>query len=328
MSKVCNHDLPKVIPPPSQAGDFQNTPLSTADELADERFFHLTMAAVSSLFLVVSVRGCSLLEITLLPGPVMVRAGLIAGLFALAFFYRWRRAQRMVNVLVIVAWSVLFSALYSVPQYMAGRSSAALCDQWLARMDRSLGIEVPNIVAFIAGYPGLGRFLALSYDALLPMIALAIILPAFCGAMQRAKEYCIACLASAAIGIPLFAFLPALGPWTHYGYPASPEQASYLQVLQELRSPGSCTLDLGHVEGIITFPSFHTALAIMAAFALWPLRYVRWPAAVLAVLISLSTLTTGWHYVADVLAGVVLAASSCAIAKGYTCAECRWRQKS
>jgi hypothetical protein len=330
MSEICHDQMPAShssppIPPSRNEPDLPRT--AVPETLADDRFFHLTMTGLAFLFVAASAVGSYWVGITLLPQPVLVRAALIAALVGLALFYRWRRAQRMINLLVIVAWSVLFSALYSVPQYVAGRSPAALCDAWLARLDRALGIEVPAILQAIAGFPGLGQFLAICYYTLLPLMTLAIILPAFCGHMQRAKEYCVACLASAALGIPLFAFLPALGPWTHYQYPASVEQENYLRVLLELRSGGPYSLDLGHVEGVITFPSFHTILPTLAAFALWPVRYVRWPAAIVAGLIALSALTTGWHYVVDVLAGIILAAAACAVAKAYSRAERGWKRR-
>jgi membrane-associated phospholipid phosphatase len=62
--------------------------------------------------------------------------------------------------------------------------------------------------------------------------------------------------------------------------------------------------------GIVSFPSFHTVWAIFAASALWGFRYLRVPLVLLSTSIVLSTLTTGWHYLVDVLAGIVLAALS------------------
>ena len=44
--------------------------------------------------------------------------------------------------------------------------------------------------------------------------------------------------------------------------------------------------------------------ALLAAFALWSLPYLRWPAAFVSTLIIISTVTTGWHYAADVAGGV------------------------
>ena len=55
----------------------------------------------------------------------------------------------------------------------------------------------------------------------------------------------------------------------------------------------------------------------MCAAALWGFRPIRIPAAILSVLIILSTLTTGWHYFSDVLGGIVVAAISMAVARVY-----------
>jgi membrane-associated phospholipid phosphatase len=50
--------------------------------------------------------------------------------------------------------------------------------------------------------------------------------------------------------------------------------------------------------------------AILCARALWGFKPLRIPLAALSGMIILSTMTTGWHYFSDVLAGVLLAAVS------------------
>jgi membrane-associated phospholipid phosphatase len=54
--------------------------------------------------------------------------------------------------------------------------------------------------------------------------------------------------------------------------------------------------------------------AILCARALWGFKLFRIPLAVLATMIIFSTMTTGWHYFCDVLAGVILAFLSIAVA--------------
>ena len=115
--------------------------------------------------------------------------------------------------------------------------------------------------------------------------------------------------------------MPARGPSCHYGYTATPEQDKVTQVITALKRADTFGLNLWDTEGIISFPSFHTVLALLAAFALWPVPYARWPAALLAGLIVLST---GWHYLTDVVAGFLVAAASCALAKGYSRLEARF----
>ena len=45
--------------------------------------------------------------------------------------------------------------------------------------------------------------------------------------------------------------------------------------------------------------------AILAAYSLWIYRYLRIPMVLLSAVIIFSTMTTEWHYFADVLGGVV-----------------------
>jgi membrane-associated phospholipid phosphatase len=74
---------------------------------------------------------------------------------------------------------------------------------------------------------------------------------------------------------------------------------------------------LSQGAGIICFPSFHVIWAILCAAALWGFRPLRIPIALLSGTIVVSTMTTGWHYFSDVLAGVVIAVLAIAIAKVY-----------
>ena len=72
---------------------------------------------------------------------------------------------------------------------------------------------------------------------------------------------------------------------------------------------------------MICFPSFHTILAVLAAIALWPLPRLRWMAAVWGTLIVVSTVTTGTHYLIDVLAGFAVAMVAQVAARGFSVFE-------
>jgi hypothetical protein len=52
--------------------------------------------------------------------------------------------------------------------------------------------------------------------------------------------------------------------------------------------------------GIVCFPSFHVIWAVLSGWSLWSIKPLRILGAELA---SLVVVTTGWHYVCDVLAG-------------------------
>jgi membrane-associated phospholipid phosphatase len=61
------------------------------------------------------------------------------------------------------------------------------------------------------------------------------------------------------------------------------------------------------IYGVVCFPSFHVIWAILCAAALWTYKPLRVPVALVYGLIILSTMTTGWHYFIDVVAGAVVA---------------------
>ena len=78
--------------------------------------------------------------------------------------------------------------------------------------------------------------------------------------------------------------------------------------LAALQAPGWFMIDFRYKEGLICFPSYHTILAVLAAAALSRVPYLCPTAFVWAALIVFSTVTTGSHYVVDVLAGLLVAA--------------------
>jgi len=140
--------------------------------------------------------------------------------------------------------------------------------------------------------------------------------PALMGKMKHAREFLLANLAAFVIGLPLFALLPAVGPWYCYHLIPNPAQAACWAQFLALRAPGPYIFQ-EQAAGIVCFPSFHVIWAILCAAALWGFRPLRLPVALLSVMIIASTLTTGWHYFSDVLAGIVIAALSMAIARVY-----------
>jgi membrane-associated phospholipid phosphatase len=282
-----------------------------------EHRFHAVMTTAVVLVGLFSIYGAYTWHITVAPGQLLLRAGLLVLLLAGAAFYRWRGLQRAVNLIMMAFWGVFISNLYLIPEHLAARRGAPWGDTLLARVDSAIGVEVPDVLRLMEGLPGVARVLAFSYGLLIFLMTLATMIPPLCGRMDKAKEYAVATLFAAAVSIPLVAVCPAIGPWSVYGYAPSPEQDGVTRTLLALRTDAPFLLDLGNHDGLICFPSFHTILAVLTAVALWPIRYVRWPAALLAGLIVVSTVTTGWHYVTDVLGGLVLTAASLAVARGY-----------
>jgi hypothetical protein len=247
-----------------------------------------------------------------------MHVGFLATLFLCAWYFVRRGDQKGYHLLLIAFWMALATNLHLLPMFVAGRADAHLADATLARWDRAFGLEVTQIIALSRHYPAVDHALGVVYRSLMLLIAAAVILTPLTGRVVAAMETIVACVISISLAFPAFAMLQARGPWRFYGYAPLINQDGFEAQFDALKSKAWYFVDFGYKEGIICFPSYHTILAVLAAVALSRIPYLGWIAKVWAALIVVSTLTTGSHYVVDVLAGLAIAALSVAGARGVS----------
>jgi hypothetical protein len=278
--------------------------------------FHLRITYAVSTVVIISFIGCRLTSIhTDISGRVIAIFVILAMIFPLPIYWHEKGRTSWRESALVIPWELLLAAIISFPVLIAARLRMPLRDTLFGHIDESLGVSVPAIMAW-ADHHWLGMLLDRSYPWLLPFLAVAAFAPALMGKMNHAREFLLANLVAFAIGLPLFALLPAVGPWYYYHFAPNPAQASCWEQLHSLRLPGPYIF---HEQGagVVCFPSFHVVWAVLCAAALWGFRPIRIPIALLSGMIILSTLTTGWHYFSDVLGGVAIAAVSMVIAKIY-----------
>jgi membrane-associated phospholipid phosphatase len=107
------------------------------------------------------------------------------------------------------------------------------------------------------------------------------------------------------VTIVVSGFLPAAGAWKHYGCGASFDLGA-MSHFEALRSGAMREIPLGRMQGLISLPSLHSAMAVLIAYAMRG-TLLRWPAVVLDAAMLVSTPLEGGHYFVDVLAGIGLA---------------------
>lgn len=285
------------------------------------RFFHATMTLVVLTVLAISIVGMWASGLRVSVAQVLPKIGMYCLVLVGAFFYKRRGADSLAAALMIVFWMGLVSDLHVYPMFLAGRQPADYHDALLADADRALGLEVPEVLRWMEGCPWAKERLDAIYYTLVFLMTAALLSTTLLGYLRVAQEYVISMVCAVGLTFPLFAVFQAQGPFTYYGYPATPAQLDYLRTLTALKTQDVFTMDLSYASGLITFPSFHTILALLAARALWPVPYVRWIGLLWAGLIVLSTVTTGWHYIIDLLAGGVVAGLSVVGAKVFSRVE-------
>ena len=236
-------------------------------------------------------------------------------LTVVGLYYRWRNESDFVLCINALLHLVLFSSSYTILMYCLATFNRPLIDPLLVDIDAGLRCHLPAIVSWAKAHPTVERMLHLAYDTLLPQTALIAVL-GLVGDRRPLEVFVQRFMISALLTAALFYAYPAAGPFEAFGYELSDVQARYMAHFEGLRAGQMETISLQQAEGLITFPSFHATWAILLALSC---RHRPWLFALSAVLngmVLIATLTTGWHYLVDVLAGAIVAV----VAIGM----CRW----
>lgn len=206
---------------------------------------------------------------------------------------------------LMLPWTLLIALLIVQAAPITATFAFPLRDHLWQSFDQHLAIKVPAIMLFVNRHPALDALLFNSYAFTLhPLVICAIFLPALLGKREAAQRFVLSNAFSFVLALPLMIFLPAVGPWVGWHFPPNKLQQACEATIHALRH-GS--LDIrDNFGGIVCLPSFHAFWAIVSAQALYVFRWLRYPAITIATLITLSTVTTGWHYGVDVIAGILM----------------------
>ncbi|MEZ6122241.1 MAG: phosphatase PAP2 family protein [Planctomycetaceae bacterium] len=242
-------------------------------------------------------------------------AGTIGLLLPFALVFDSRRLDQFANLLTGFLCMVAFNFFLSVLTYAGTPLNAPLADEWFVRMDQAMGIDVAKIVTWSRSHPVLYRFFDMTYYSVLPSTLLALIVLGFDRDVTRLRDFVLHFMLGGFITTIIFFFLPAEAPEGHFNFQPTQAQQNFLNHFYALRSGEFRVISMNNLEGLITFPSFHTTWAVLVAYAF---RHSRWlfpPMLFLNGAVVLATVILGWHYAADVIGGVLTAGVAVAIAR-------------
>lgn len=235
-------------------------------------------------------------------------------------YARLRQSAEIVTGMISFGQLVLILLLGVLLTYAATAVAIPLRDAELYAIDNWLGFDRQRHLGFVSSTPALSTILDHAYLSIQPqtiLVPLALLVTLH---VERLQSFVLAFGLSLVATAVIAAFVPAVGAMIHVDL--APEGVSKLPsgtythfpTLEALRSGTLSTIRLNDLEGLITFPSFHTANGILFAWAVWVVRWLRVPGLALNALMIASTPTTGQHYLIDVLAGSAVAVLAIIIA--------------
>jgi membrane-associated phospholipid phosphatase len=232
-----------------------------------------------------------------------------------AWFYRKVRPEpRLYRAIETTGQMLVVFLLGLLLSYAAMATNLPYRDAELHAFDQWLGLDRRAYVDFAKAQPLIAAISPKISLSIQPQTALIPLVLIIAGQISRLQQFVVALGVALAITVTVATFFPAVAAFVYLdltpsGYAnLSTSVYTHVPTLEALRSGTMQTIRLDNFEGLLTFPSFHTTAAVLFAWALWTVPYVRWPAMLLNVAMIATTPLDGAHYFVDLAGGLVVAA--------------------
>jgi membrane-associated phospholipid phosphatase len=291
------------------------------------QLFHLNWLPIVAMGSLLAF-GLPLTGLSLEPVAYGVTLAVAAVLLALAYGHRIVKGEladpKLLFSLGTIGQIILTCAIVGPLSYVAGKLNWPLQDQALLAIDRALGLDPEPIARYVNDHPWLADVLARGYGLIkLPLLGVPVVL-ALTARYVRLQLFMLAMSLALAVTIAISAIVPAIGTYwglqlsaAHFPEISTVVYAGQLRDILALRDDSLHELRLFFLSGIVSFPSFHAASAVLYMWALWPVRGLGGIAAALNLLMIAATPVIGAHYIIDVAGGIAVAATSIWAAKFY-----------
>jgi hypothetical protein len=249
---------------------------------------------------------------------------LITFAVGIGFYLRWRGLARLATAIEAMAAVLASSVAVACLSLLVATFRAPLADPILAAADRLLFpfVSWRDMAIGLAPYHSLVRAMCAIYSTLLwqPFVLVAAL--ALTGREGVAWRFVHAWLLTLLICITIFAVAPALSPYVHYGVtpadvPALTVNAGWrpAEIIGHIRDGAIHTLSSSTMSGLITFPSFHSAGAVLLGWGFRRVPLVGWAFVALNAAMLATIPFVGSHYFVDILGGVVVAVLAIAMTR-------------
>ncbi len=234
--------------------------------------------------------------------PLMLCCLLAAG----AGFYAHRGVTGFVICLKALAILVGTTAVFGPLTYAVATMRLPWADARLAAFDATFGFSAGAAVAWTVAHPTFDLCMRLVYSSVFLQIIAVIVVLGFT-ADRRLDLFVTRFMLAGLLTSAIFLFLPAQGSCAYFHLTTPDYYVDIIKELNRLRA-GVAVVSWRNAQGIVTFPSFHTVWAVLLMVAFRGRRFLFWPVALLNVLVLVSCITTGMHYLADVVGGLIVTA--------------------
>jgi membrane-associated phospholipid phosphatase len=254
---------------------------------------------------------------------LLIAVGALSG--GSIFYSRVRHDMAISAMLGATAFLVAFPAAACLLTYLSITVSGPRIDNLLAAGDHEMGFNWLAAMALAADHPLANEVLRLAYNSIISQTVILVLLLGWRKRPEQIYQLCLAIAIGALTTIAIWTAFPSFGAFSVFHMP--PEVITKLHIVDDTAYANQLALMLtngpGYISpkelrGLIGFPSYHTIQAVVLIWYAREFPYVRWISLGLNLLVLASTIVQGGHHLIDVIAGIIVAASSIAIADRIT----------
>lgn len=238
-----------------------------------------------------------------------LQIGAALAIAALVLMRRWNRLGLFAEYFALTGAA---TGAFAVLSYLALASSGTLRDDVLLSIDRALGFDWPAGLAFLKAHALIATILKFAYNSMLYQGLYFGVLLALMDEAARLRQMFWLVLVAGLITSAGVLLWPALGPFKvfHAGPPDS-----FLPEMERIRAH-ALSFALGKLTGVVSFPSFHTTMALAYVWGFRRTSAVGWMIGVINLAMLCAIPWYGGHYLTDMIGGACVFALSLAIVQG------------
>jgi hypothetical protein len=271
----------------------------------------LERAALAGWAVAGALGGAALLALAASGVPVTLSSGWRIGaailiLGTIAVVYRFLRPSPRLSLGAEASVQLICILLSAGLLVQAGAVIGAgipYADAFLWQADQALLFDWVALDSWVDAHATVSLILEWAYFSIGWQLAGVVVALAATRRELRLRRFVVATGLTLAATCAIFPFVPALG---YDGFLGLGQGEPELR-LEALRAGLVDAIRLDELVGIVTFPSFHTAAALLLAWAFWGLGRLRWPGVALNAAMLAATPFHGSHYLVDLIAGAVIA---------------------
>jgi hypothetical protein len=219
--------------------------------------------------------------------------------------YTWIRPNyRIASLAHTLTALITFMIVGIIFSYLLVTLDRPLVDTYLVAADHALGLDWLKMYMWIADRPVLRIFLRILYLSVIFQIFFLLFVFNFQGKVHRSWELVWLFVISGLACNLVSAMWSASGA---FGFFHVNLQESYLKEFMSLRDGTMKVIGANPVQGVVQFPSFHLAMAVLVCYAARGTRILFPVLIIINVLVLIATPPIGGHHFADLWGGLIIA---------------------